>query len=510
MTANTVTIDSNLAGLRYAEEASLKTLPVSPIWYPLEPNGFDDFGGETKLMARNPINPSRQRKKGVITDLDAKGGLAQDLTSNNTLRLMQGFVFADIREKLTNISMNSNAVAITGVTASTKTIAIASTGASYLANDLIYASGFDKSANIGLKTVASSTGTTVVVTETMADETSGGTPQIQKVGYMFATGVATIDVSNTYPRLVRGSGAKDFTTFGLIPGEWVFIGGDSSGVAFANAANNGFARVRSVAATYIEFDQTTSQMVTDAGTGKTVQLFYGNVLKNESDPALIKRRSYQLERTIGSDTDGTMSEYLEGAVANEMSFQIKPADKLLVNMSFIACDHTQRDGSTGVKSGSRPTLVAKDAYNTSSDFSQIKLYSVVDGESYSTPLFSYVTDLTIDIKNGVAPLKAVGVLGAFDLSAGTFEVGGQVTAYFSDVDAVAAVRNNDDVSINCIVAKDNAGFAIDIPLLALGDGRLKIEQDKPITIPLKLDAAECDAGYTFMFVQFPYLPTAAQ
>lgn len=505
-----IKIDSNVTGLSYAEEASLKTLPGSPVWYPLEPNGFDDFGGETKLIARNPINPSRQRKKGVITDLDAKGGFGQDFTQNNSLRLMQGFFFADLREKATTNHMNSTQVAVSAVDTSTKTYTIGSGGASFKANDLVLGSGFSLAANNGLKTVASSTGTTIVVNETTATEASPpAASQVQVVGAVLASGVATIDVSGTLPRLVRASGAKSFLDFGLIAGEWIFIGGDSAGTKFANAANNGFCRVASVAATYIEFDKTSGTMVTDAGTGKTVQLFFGNVLKNESGPSLIVRRTYQLERTLGQDGSGTMSEYLTGAVANELQLHVKQADKLNINAHFVACEHEARDGATGVKSGSRPTLTAKDAFNTSQDFARIKMATVSSSNPNPSPLFAYVTDLQVDIKNGVTPLKAVGNLGAFDLSAGTFEVNGQLTAYFAGVDAVSAITNNSDVTIDMAIVKNNAGYVLDIPLLALGDGRLKVEQDKPITIPLKTEAAECAAGYTLLLNEFPYLPDAA-
>ncbi|RQM43774.1 hypothetical protein EHZ19_32430, partial [Paraburkholderia bannensis] len=128
----------------------------------------------------------------------------------------------------------------------------------------------------------------------------------------FGAAEMDIDVSGSYPRLLRGSGTKDLTTLGLIPGEWVFIGGDATATKFTNAANNGFARVRAVAATYIEFDKTAGTMVAETGTAKTIQLFYGNVIKNERDANLIKRRTYQLERTLGQDANGTMSEYLVG------------------------------------------------------------------------------------------------------------------------------------------------------------------------------------------------------
>lgn len=504
-------IDSNVTGLRYAEESAIKTLPGSPVWHPLEPNSYNDFGGQTTLVARNPINASRQRKKGVITDLEASGGFVQDLTQNNLTRLLQGFFFAAIREKLTNRPMNGTAINFSSVTGSTKTYALASgsLGSQAVAGDLVLMSGFSQSANNGLKNVASSTATNLVVTQTAVDETPTSSAKFQKVGVQLGSAEFNIDVTASYPRLTRVSGTKDLTTLGLIPGEWVFIGGDAAATKFTTAANNGFARIRSVAATYLEFDKTASTMVNETGTGKTIQLFFGNVLRNEKDPALIQRRSYQLERTLGQDANGTMSEYLLGAVPNELSLSIKQADKITVDMSFVAVDHEQRDGTTGVKAGTRPENVDAPAFNTSSDFSRIKMHLITAGSTNPNPLFAFLTELEITINNNVSPNKAVAVLGAFDVSAGTFEVGGKITAYFADIAAVQAVRNNQDVALDLAVVKANAGMVWDIPLISLGDGRLKVEQDKPITLPLSTEAAESTFGYTLLMNEFPYLPSLA-
>lgn len=500
-------IDSNITGLRFAEEARIKELPTGAVWYPLEPNSYSDFGGQISTVARNPINPSRQRKKGVTTDLEASGGFAQDITQTNLTRLLQGFLFADIREKLSTAPMNGTAVALSATTA---TAYKATAGlADFAAGDLVVASGFNQASNNGLKHVTAATATTLTVTEALVVETPPVGAKLQRIGFAFGAAEIDVDTSGSYPRLSRVSGTKDLTTLGLIAGEWVFIGGDDAAHTFSNAANSGFARVRDVAATYIEFDKTAQTMTSETGTGKSIRLFFGNVIKNEADPALIKRRSYQLERTLGQDANGVMSEYLVGAVANEMSIQVQQADKVTAELSFVAVDNEQRDGTAGVKAGSRPNLVDSPAFNTSSDFSRIKMHLITAGNAAPNPLFAFLTELTLSISNNVSANKAVAVLGAFDVSAGTFAVSGNVTAYFADIAAVQAVRNNADVALDLALVKNNAGMVWDIPLIALGEGRLNVEQDQPITLPLAMEAAEGENQHTLLFNEFPYLPDAA-
>lgn len=500
-------IDSNVTGLRFAEEECLKQLPVTPIWRALEPNTYSDFGGSITTVARAPIKQSRGRAKGVTTDLEASGGFNQDLTYHNTVRLMQGFLFADAREKKTTQPINGDAaIVITGVTTTDDRYAAASGLGTFKVGSLILASGFTNAANNGLKVVDEINAAYVGVSSNLTDEVAPpADAQIETVGYQFAAGDNDITLNGSLVRLT--SAAVDFTTLGLVAGEWIFIGGDGAGSYFTN--NRGFARISAITAGYLEFDKTDWEGAAEDGAAVTLQVFFGGVIKNEDDPDLIVRRTYQLERTLGQDEDGTMSEYLVGAVANELTLNVPQAEKATVDFSFMACDHEARTGLEGVKSGTRVGVVEGDAFNTSSDVLRIRLGSVDATDAYVTPLFAFASDLSLTIQNNASGAKAIGTLGSFEVNIGSFDVGGSLTAYFASVAGVQAVRNNEDITLDVILVKSNLGLLFDIPLLSLGNGRLNVEKDQPITIPLDTTAAESSFGHTLMFQYFPYLPNAA-
>jgi len=502
--------NSNSTGLRYAQEQSIGVLPGTPTWIPLEPNSYGDFGGEFNLIARNPINDSRQRRKGVIVDLDASASFPTDVTQTNMQDLLQGFVFANTRTKNT-------AVAITAVSGANVYSMSNTTG--ILVGSLVLFAGFTNAANNGLKmisavsagvSITSTTGTSVV-------ETPPATATATIVGYRSQIAAdLKVDNAGTLPALTSSS--LNFTTLGLIPGETIFVGGDAVGNQYAGATNNGFKRVKTIAANRLTFDKSASTMVTDASaTGKTIDLYFGKVLKNEL-AANIVRRTYQLERTLGFPEDTLpnqiQSEYLVGCVPNEFTLTIGTADKITADLSFIAINNEQRTGAVGVKSGNRPALVNSDTFNSSSDFSRMRISVLNAADAAPTGLVGFITDLELSINNNASPNKAVGVLGAFEVTAGTFQVSGSMSAYFSDIAAVAAVRNNSNVTLDLALVKNNSGITIDVPLIALGDGRADVAQDEPIKLPLNIEAAtgaawDVNMDHTIMFGFYDYLPNLA-
>lgn len=505
-------IDSNIVGLRIAEETDLKTLPGSPTWYPFEPNSFSDFGGQIKTVARKPLSASRQNQKGTITDLEAAGGFEQDLTQDNLLRILQGFLFADAREKATTKPLNeliSSGVPITAVDGTAETYAVDSDPSlGFLAGHLVYGSGFNVATNNGLHKIATVSASALTTTGLDDEASPPAAAKLQAVGYEFADGTIDLEMVGGLPRLVRKSGTFDLTTLGLVRGEWIFVGGDAAGTTFAN--NVGYARVNAIAATYIELDKVSWAPQAEVGTGKTLRIWFGTVVKNESEPSLVKRRSYHLERSTGSDDDGAMYEYLVGAIANQLGIAIKTADKATCDLSFVACEHEPRTGAEGVKAaGTRPAVVPADCFNTSSDVKRVKMSLVSATSATPAPIAAYASDFAISINNNVSADKAIGTLGAIGTSAGNFDVSGSGTFYFAGQGAAEAARQNSDVTFDIIFAKNNAGMVFDLPLVSIGNARLQIEPDRAIMLPIEMSAAESKFNHTLLVSHFKYLPTVA-
>lgn len=523
-------VDSNVTGLAYSEEASIGVLnsgtltdgTVLPIFYGLEPNSYKDFGADVKVTARKPITATRQHRKGTVTDLTASGGFTQDLTVDMLPRLMQGFLYANAHEKRQTAPMGGTAYTqgrypITAVTTSLYDVAVPT----FVAGDLVFAQGFSHSANNGLKVASGAVAATSVSSSTgglAAEASPPTTASLTVVGVQFAAGDAGITATahSVFPQLTTTvSTGKDLTTLGLNPGEWVFIGGDvpgSTGNAFpVNPGNNGFARIYSIATNAITFDKTQGEMITEVAGSATIQMFFGTAIKTEPNPVNIVRRTYSVERQLGF-TGNTFQavEYLVGAVPNEMMIAVKASSLVTVDTTFMAIQTTTDDGSVGPVTATRVAATIEDAINTVSDFTRMNIGTVSPVDSSIKPLFVYVTDLSLTLKNNDKEDKAIGILGAFDVTTGSFELTASITAYFNDTAAVAAVKANPDVTVDFTAVKANRGIVFDVPLVSLGGGRLNVVQDTSIMIPMTIEAGMSPMGHTFMFGWFPYLPNLAE
>lgn len=509
-------IDSNIVGLSFAEELTLGVLPgvseANAVWYPLEPNEFDDFGGEIATVKRAPISASRQTRKGTTTDIEAGGGFQQDFTQSNLNRLLQGFFFADAREQPSTHPISGAAgvtVTMANFTASNAINVGTGHGTKFKAGMIIRTSGNVNAANnVNDAVIASITGDALTTQKTFVSETVvAGVSRLDVIGFELPVSTAALVVSGGVATITRPSGT--FLDFGLTPGQWIFVGGDIANSSFAQGKF--YCRVKSISALALVVDEISlANPISETASGSIkVQFYIPTMLRNEKTPSLIKRRSYNLERTLGQDENGVQSEYLIGSVPNEFSLEIGSTDKIMSELSFVALNNILRDGTTGVKAGTRMALVSEDAFNTSANVYQMRLYVHNTGAVTPASVFEYVREASLTVNNNVTGLKAIGTVGNFEMNVGDFEVSGELEVYFSNVAAISAVKNNSDVGFNIIAAMRNAGFIFDIPLLQLGGGRAEVEKDEPVLLPVEQMGAENAFGFTLSYCNFKYLPTAA-
>lgn len=501
-------IESNVVGLRYSWADDLDTPPAGP-WYPLEPNTMTEFGGSTTTVTRDFISADRQRHKGTVTDRETGGKLNHDLVQSKLQDVLQGFMFAALRPKVEKTAI----VTVADVPADDY---VAASGLDdFAVGDLILASGFAAAANNGLKRATVVSATNLTVAESLAAEVVATDVSLVQVGFQFTTGDLSVDVTGDLPRLITV--AKDCETLGLVPGEFIWIGGDSAATQFATAADAGLARVRSVDTNEIVLDKTQATFTIDAGADKTIQIFFGRVLKNETGSDIL-RKILWLERSLGaSDTAEPTEiqyEYLKNVFSDELTITVPEKDKVTLDLGYMGLDVQLNSGTTGAIVGDRPAAVSESAFNTSADVPRINMAPVSSTDSFPTPLFTYITDMSLNVKNGVVRNTAVGVVGGFDASIGNFIVTGSMNAYFADVAAVQAVHDYDTVTLDMHLFKDNAGISIDMPAVCLGDGRLNVEIDKPIMLSLAQDMVTGaivheNLDHTLLFSFFDYLPTAA-
>lgn len=507
--------DSNTTEARWSEETSFKTANGSAQWNLIEPNSFTGASAKFTKVARTPIKADRQRDKGVLTDLDATFGFQTDLTQYNSQDLLQGLIRAALRKK-TTFGGAGQLVSVNG----TSQFTAASGLTVFPIGSLVVLRNGTKAAGNSYKLfrVTVSTATALTVTPTANAETLPANATLSLVGVQTAAGDIDVDASGSLPKLT--STVLDFTTLGLVVGQSIWIGGDNALEKFAtNAVNNCLARVRSITATALTLDKTSKgAMITEAQTTQTIHIYFGDsVLKNELG-SLIVRKSYQLERQLNFPDDASptqiQSEYFTGAVFTKSELTFNQAEKIVLENSFMAADQELRTGVTGLKSGTRPAIETADAQNTTSDLKRVRLAKVITGNTAPTPLVTFIKSAKITIDNNDQPLKALTVLGAFEMSQGDFAVSGSLDCYFATIDTIDAVRSNLDCTLDVMEFHNNSGWTMDLPLISLDDGSITVAKDQPIMLPLNFNAASGEAvdtslDYTTCFTFFAFLPNLA-
>lgn len=533
-------IDSNVTGLSIAREASPGVLPGSPVWLGMQPNSYGNFGGSLSKTARRPISVLRQDRKGVTTDLDAAADFEQDLTMYSFEDLWPGLFLAE-KKKVPASGGRTNTQKVTAVTSTDIDVGADAATLGFAVGMLVHTEFFGVAANNTLNTprrISAVSGQNITLSGLSAEASPPADASVRAVGFEFSAGDAGMTrPAGDFPRLTSAADL-DFSTLGfLVAGETIVIGqlnnARSSTVAALNKfdedGNNGKFRVREISGSTLIFDLadggSTAIIEPQASSGagaKEIRIYWADKTRNvRSDSAEFAQVTFTLERSLGIPDDAAASEIqaetVTGALWNGAGIGVQTADKMVVSSQFLATDNTNFTGGSGDE---RPTngvtvneFQESDVFNTTDNVPDIRIFrrSVDPAVVVPGSFFGFVADLSINVSNNATPLKAIGRLGAFAVTAGNFTVSSEMTAYFQTVSALQSVRDNDDVGLfmftNLVLAGRRAGILIDLPFGSTSTSGLNVEGDSAITAPLTLNSAvDPNFDFTMILHEFWFLP----
>lgn len=503
----------NLTGLFVAEEETLGVLPgvdgADAVWFEREPNSYADFGGNFAMTTRKPITHDRQHTKGEVSDNNPTSGYNEDLTPTNMIRPIQGFLYADAREKPSSNPVNGTYRAMTAILAADDKYTAAAGLGAFLVGHLVFAENFGVQDNNGLNRVTAVAAGALTMASPLEDEAAPpADAQITAVGFQFGAGVLTMTVADE--SVFLDTGAINATTLGLTPGEWIGVGGDDVATRYADAGDNApfYGRVASVTADGITLDKTTGVQVTNVGAGKTIQIFFGTVVRNEDDCTLIVARSYTMERQYGCGDDAE-ADYVKGASANQMTITVPTpaADaKVTVDLAYIATGSFERTAEEGLLDGDRVGALNEPAFKPGLDVYQHKLAVIDETTLNPTGLVAYNSEASLVINNNLAGNKAIETFGNSGMNIGEFTVSGSINAYWTSVQATRKVRQGADLTWHLILTKAKAAVIFDVASLGLGNGRASVEANTPVKLPLETAAGKGKFGYTLLATFMRYSP----
>lgn len=515
---------SNRTGLRVAVEASLGVLPGASeetgVWRPRRPESYGQFGQITETEADEPLAEDRSDQPSASVGVSARANWKESLTSRLYYHSddFQGFVFADVVEPACTAPINGAGVALGAINGTTEQFTAASGLDAFSVGSLAIAgpnAAFANAINRGLHRVTASAATTATVATNLVTETPSAGAFLRKVGDQWGSGELDIVAPGgvTLPKIVRASGTKPLTDLGN-PGDPIFLGGDGAAFRFAGTVNRGWAVINAVSATECELRETQFEMVSETGTGLTIQIFHGAIFGNQVTAANIKERYVQCEQTI-TDQAGTQSRYEKGGLHDKLKLTLASKKIAKIDIGIVCLNEERRTIVQGVKPGTRPTIAAGSAYNATSHVRYRRLSLVQEGEAAVTPLVALYRSLELEINNGVQGIDVIGERAAVDYSTGNFKVSGKLDAIFVDFGAADAIDANSDVSFSLAFSQPNQGapgnhgLFFHIPAMRLSGGDTKIVKNQPITIDITKSAFRSPFGHSLKIAEYSYLPQLA-
>ncbi|TAI67577.1 phage tail tube protein [Bradyrhizobium sp. Leo170] len=401
------------------------------------------------------IRDDRMLGDPIKTNQSSSGGINFELSYPDDLSPLSEIIMSAFENTWVNtpqfVNDGTPDSVITDAGTTANTYAVTAGGAAVKLGHLVRATGFTNSANNQIFPVASSTASTIVGTglALTAETAPPGTAKLKVVGFAGAAGDITALVDGL------ASTTLDFTTLGIVPGQWVKVGGQAAGTQFAFLISAGakaraaaFARVTAIAAHKLTLDNLPSGWTTDTGTGKTIWVFVSDQIKNGITP-----NSVTIERGFLAQPVPSYIVNL-GMRVNTFNIEMTSGDKLKGTVAFMglgggigitALDASPDPVTTGV-------VMAANANVGRLGVNQIQL---------GAP--NWAKGFTLQINNNLRALDAVDSDVPVGINDGECTVTGNMSTYFGSKDEVEAFYNGTPRPINSRVTKNGQALIFQVP-----------------------------------------------
>lgn len=332
-----------------------------------------------------------------------------------------------------------------GTTASTLTC---TTGAAFVLGHLVRTTGFAQAANNTVAKVTTGGTTSYVATGAgyVAEAAPPGTARAKVVGFQGAAA----DITATATGLA--STTLDFTTLGLIPGQWIKIGGSGAGNKFATAPCNAKARVTAIAAHALTCDNLPSGWTIDAGVGKTISVWFGDQIKNG-----VTTVSQSIER--GYLAQAIPSYILQpGMVASQWQISLTAKQIITGTTTYM--------GMTASMPGTTTVDASPDPAPSSAVYPQFAASANVgrvaeNGVTLTSP--NWCTALDVTIANNIAAVESLDAVGPQDLVGQECTVTGNSTTIFGDTSILTRFFAGTPTSLSAALQKGSQMVILSIP-----------------------------------------------
>lgn len=460
---------TNRSRLAIIKESVKGTTPAAPAYKVLRQTANTLEAGN-QFIESEEITDDRKLADDLMVGRDVAGAISVEWAYDSHDDLIEGGMMSTWVKS----AEREGAAGITAASATAGSSYTVASGQAFAEYMLIRASGFANAANNRLFVADSgSSATNIAAAAGGAAETPGSTARVKCIGLEGPDADIQAAAGGLTSTLV------DFTDFNLSGGQWVYVGGAAAGNQFAGFSP-GYARIShaaAITATSLPFDVLPAGWTTDAGTGKSIRVYFTDFIIDG-----VTENSYSIERNRG---DIATYEVFKGALIDTFSLQGVADDK--VNGEF-----------TAIAFGYQATQVASSTYKPASQAPVFNGSSNVEFIAIGSTDVRTGTDvllgLDLSVENNSRKDPGFGAFGGVSTSIGACRVGGGISLYLGSLTYTNISVNNTETALR-FGLKDTQGngLVFDCPRVKL---RLSPPGDEGLNVTVKTEGEWRALKYT--------------